>query len=153
MRNSGTPSLTPREAFDLIVNQTNETWLVDVRTDAEWTWVGTPILPSNTSSGKPHLIFESLKVFPDMHVNPEFGKNVYEALKSFPNFRPESSNVIFMCCCGGRSVTATEIMRKEPWNLKNAYSMQYGFAGDLNEKKQRGRKNGWMFEQFPWHQQ
>jgi rhodanese-related sulfurtransferase len=144
-------TIEPRTAWTFLSNDANNTFLVDVRTDCEWRWVGTPELPSNTIARKPHYIQESLLVWPDMHLNEQFGQNVYNALKQYPEFSPDKSRIIVMCCCGGRSRKATDLLSSAPYNL-NAFSMLYGFSGDSNSNNQRVI-NGWKVDNLPWTQQ
>ena len=138
--------ISPVDAHTLLQNNSENTFLVDVRTNAEWRWVGKAVLSRNSS----HLIYESLLEFPDMSPNPMFVDNVLNQLKAVPGFDASRSTVIFMCCCGNRSVKAADVMSAY---IKNTYSMLYGFSGDLDENSHRMSVNGWVHARLPWAQQ
>ena len=113
--------------------------LVDVRTRAEWTYVGLPEL-SPPSQG-PVLV--EWQRFPDGHVNDRFVDELREA-----GVAP-GTPVYFLCRSGVRSVAAAEAATAA--GLGPAYNIAHGFEGPLDEQ---GRRTvaGWKNSGLPWRQ-
>ena len=131
--------VTPGEAWKILADDTDAV-LVDVRTDAEWNFVGVPELSS--LSKKPMLI--SWQRFPDMSQNQEFASELARAGV------PSSAPVLFICRSGARSAAAAEYCTAE--GFANCYNVIEGFEGVLDAHKQRGRISGWKMHALPWIQ-
>jgi rhodanese-related sulfurtransferase len=116
--------------------------LVDVRTRAEWNFVG---LADLGPLGKEALLAE-WQSFPTMGVNPAFVDEVGAALKGASRDVP----VLFLCRSGARSRAAAVAMTKA--GFSQAYNVAGGFEGDLDETRHRGRRNGWKASGLPWIQ-
>ena len=131
--------VTPSEAWQILADDTDAV-LVDVRTAAEWNFVGVPELSS--LSKKPMLI--SWQRFPDMSQNQEFASELARAGV------PSSAPVLFICRSGARSAAAAEYCTAE--GFANCYNVIEGFEGVLDAHKQRGRISGWKMHALPWVQ-
>lgn len=134
------------DAFELLKNNKN-TILIDVRTKEETSFVGIV----DASSFDNRLILLPWKIFPDMKLNREFGESLQAILhKIFGTNFKEEVKVLFLCRSGARSEQAAYFAENEGY--KNCLNIIYGFEGDLNDKKQRGKINGWKADNLPWIQ-
>ncbi|MDR3500772.1 MAG: rhodanese-like domain-containing protein [Parvibaculum sp.] len=116
--------------------------LVDVRTRAEWSYVG---LADLGALGKEALLAE-WQSFPTMSVNAAFVDEVGAALGSARKDAP----VFLLCRSGVRSRAAAIALTKA--GFSQAYNVAGGFEGDLDETRHRGRRNGWKASGLPWFQ-
>jgi len=114
--------------------------LVDVRTSAEWNFVGVPDL---TGLGRDVALVE-WQMFPTMQVNPGF------LAQAGQDAADKSAPVLFLCRSGARSRSAAIAMTKAGY--AKAYNIAGGFEGDLDGERHRGRKNGWKASGLPWKQ-
>lgn len=133
--------ISPLDAWKLLSDNPNAV-LVDVRTDAEWRFVGVPDLSSlgrevlflewNSSDGRPNARFaDQLRE----HVAPaETGGD-----------RP----VLFLCRSGNRSIGAAEVATE--LGITPAYNILDGFEGQLDANGHRG-ETGWRAIGLPWKQ-
>ena len=124
--------VTPHEAWDLLQSMPNVK-LVDVRTQAEWQWVG--VVPGA------QLI--ELKSYPSMANNPDFMTQLKAAVG------PENI-VLFLCRSGARSDAAAALAAQHGYD--SALNILEGFEGDLDSLGHRGGKNGWQAAGLPWTQ-
>jgi len=113
--------------------------LVDVRTSAEWSYVG---LPDLTQIGK-RVIFTEWQRFPDGRLNEEFVEQLREA-----GVR-EGVPVYFLCRSGVRSAAAAEAATAA--GLGPAYNVSDGFEGQLDRDGHRA-VSGWKAAGLPWRQ-
>jgi rhodanese-related sulfurtransferase len=118
--------------------------LVDVRTTAEWAYVGTPDL---TALGKQVMRVE-WQSFPQMQVDPDFAGRISAALTE-RGATPETP-VFFICRSGARSARAAEAATSAGW--RNAYNVATGFEGDRDRNNHRGTVGGWKVDGLPWTQ-
>ena len=130
--------LSPKQAWERLV-RSSSTRLVDVRTNAEWKYVGEPDV---TSTGR-DLVKVSRHLLPDMRLNPDFLDQLRGAV------RPDDT-LLFLCRSGGRSLAAAKAAKGA--GMKESYSVAGGFEGDLDENGQRGNKAGWKYQELPWRQ-
>jgi rhodanese-related sulfurtransferase len=128
----------PEQAFAAL-QQDRSTVLVDVRTGAEWTYVG---LPEVSSLGKAVVLVEWQR-FPDGSVNDRFVDELREAGIT------AGTPVYFLCRSGVRSVAAAEAATAA--GLGPAYNIVHGFEGPLDR---HGRRTvaGWKISGLPWRQ-
>lgn len=129
--------ITPQESWKLLSEDGNAV-LVDVRTEAEWNWVGVPDLSGlgrdvvfvqwNTSAGR----------------NTNFVDDLIAAGVT-PGERP----VIFLCRSGNRSIPAAEAATAA--GIGPSFNMLEGFEGQLDADGHRG-VTGWRAEGLPWKQ-
>ncbi len=131
--------VTPDEAWQTLADDDTAV-LVDVRTEAEWSFVGLPDLKS--LSKKPVLI--SWQRFPDMARNREFCSELSAA-----GVMP-SAPVLFICRSGARSASAAQYCTAEGYD--NCYNVIEGFEGPPDEAKHRGKTSGWKMRGLPWLQ-
>lgn len=112
--------------------EAGEAVLVDIRTDAERTWVG--FVP-----GAVPLAF---KQWPGMQLNPDFDSGI-TALDT-------SKKLVLLCRSGVRSIAAAK--RATDLGLQ-AYNILEGFEGDADVQGHRGKTGGWQFHELPWEQE
>lgn len=148
MSTDGGPAVTellPAQVWDSLKNDPNAV-LLDVRTKAEWSFVGKPDL---SSLGRSVILIEWSR-FPDMSVNPRFVEDVKEALDgSIP------SKIFFICRSGARSMSAANAVGASlsgDVRVPDLINVAEGFEGDLNSHKHRGGLNGWKARGLPWRQ-
>jgi rhodanese-related sulfurtransferase len=133
----------PTEAWRVLAAEPGAA-LVDVRTAAEWTFVG---LPDLQAIGAP-LVREEWQTYPSMQINPGFVENVDRALRAAGSgpARP----VFFLCRSGARSAAAAAAMTAAGY--ERAYNVAGGFEGNRDEHGHRGSKDGWKAAGLPWVQ-
>lgn len=112
--------------------------LVDIRTRAEWTFVGGPDLSSLAKT----VIQVEWQTFPSMERNPRFVREL-QAQGVTPE-RP----VYLICRSGIRSRDAAEFLAE--WGY-TAYNVADGFEGPIDDDGHRGA-SGWRAEGLPWKQ-
>lgn len=133
----------PQEAWDALGAE--GALLIDVRTRAEWTFVG---LPDTPEPGRLALI--EWKRFPDMAPNAGF-------LSALDTAATEAGaeRFYFLCRSGVRShdaaVTALAHFA-ETGRAAECFNVLEGFEGDLDGDGRRGGLNGWKARGLPWRQ-
>ncbi len=135
----------PHEAWENLQSDPNSV-LVDVRTKAEWAYVGCPDLES---LGKELIRVEWL-AFPAMSVNPAF---TGELFSHFGDRFPD--RIFFLCRSGVRSMNAAEYVTNllaEIGRDTVCINVAEGFEGDLDDDRHRGARNGWKQRGLPWRQ-
>ena len=118
--------------------------LIDVRTRAEWAFVG---LPDLSSIGKRAVLVE-WQGFPDNQVNKAFVENVAEALATIG--AQKDSQLFFICRSGGRSLNAARAMAAAGYS--RCFNVADGFEGPLDPNRHRGTLGGWKAKGLPWVQ-
>ncbi|HST86445.1 MAG TPA: rhodanese-like domain-containing protein [Kineosporiaceae bacterium] len=131
--------LTPDEAYQLLESQPDAI-LVDVRTKAEWSYVGVPDL---SEVGRP-LVLSEWVTFPDGARNPQFLDDLTAAAKS------TAAPVVFLCRSGVRSVAAAQAATEAGFTA--AYNITEGFEGPSDASGHRGTAAGWKVRGLPWRQ-
>ena len=129
--------LTPRESWKLLSDNPDAV-LVDVRTDAEWKWVGVPDL---SSLGRE-------VVFADWNASGGRPENFVAGLIA-AGVTPGERPVIFLCRAGNRSIPAAQAATAA--GIAPSYNMLEGFEGQPDEAGHRG-VTGWRAEGLPWKQ-
>jgi rhodanese-related sulfurtransferase len=135
----------PEQAYGILESQPG-TALVDVRTRAEWAFVG---LPDLAGIGRPVWPVEWVS-FPAMTRNPGFLSELAE--RSGGNL-PE--RMLFICRSGARSLAAAKAVAAamaEQGIATHCTNVAEGFEGDLDAEGRRGRVNGWKVRGLPWRQ-
>ena len=133
----------PAEAWEMLKGDPSAQ-LVDVRTTAEWTFVGVPDL---RALGRKVLTVEWSE-FPSMTRNAQFESQTAAALKA--QGAGAETPVIFICRSGARSLSAAQAMTAK--GFKNCFNLAGGFEGDLDGEKHRAARNGWKHDGLPWTQ-
>ena len=135
--------VSPSEAWR-ILSENRKARLIDVRTRAEWNFVG---LPDLSAAGGQALLAE-WQVFPDMAVNSGFADEA-AAMIAESGGAPEAP-VFLLCRSGARSRSAAMALTARGFTA--AYNIASGFEGDHDGDGHRGRVNGWKAEGLPWRQ-
>jgi rhodanese-related sulfurtransferase len=118
--------------------------LVDVRTRAEWTFVGLPDL----SELNKRVITVEWQTFPDNRVNPEFVEKLTELLDGAGVAK--DAEVFFVCRSGARSKAAATAMAAAGYTRTR--NVAEGFEGPLDSDQKRGQVAGWKAAGLPWRQ-
>ncbi|MEM7069529.1 MAG: rhodanese-like domain-containing protein [Pseudomonadota bacterium] len=118
--------------------------LIDVRTSAEWNFVGFPVLES---IGK-ELILVEWQQYPTMQVNSQFVEQAVAQLESAG--AATDADIFMLCRSGVRSIAAAETLTAAGYN--NVYNVLCGFEGNPDEVRHRGCQSGWKSDGFPWAQ-
>jgi rhodanese-related sulfurtransferase len=133
-RDKGLPyrgEVTPAEAWAL--HRAGAARLVDVRTEAEWTYVGrvddVPLV--------------EWRAFGASDPNPRF---VEELAALVPRHEP----VMFLCRSGVRSHAAAQAAADAGWTV--ALNVLEGFEGEIDDDGRRGTRGGWRKAGLPWVQ-
>jgi rhodanese-related sulfurtransferase len=130
--------ISPEEAWKLL-SDNPEAVLVDVRTNAEWRFVGVPDL---SSLGRDVVYVQWSGV--DGSRNGRFVDELVDAGVT-PGDRP----VVFLCRSGNRSIGAAEAATDA--GIAPSYNVLDGFEGNLDESGHRG-STGWKAIGLPWKQ-
>lgn len=131
--------LTPQQAWDML-SATPKAQLIDVRTDAEFAYVGNPDL----SALAKEVVRVYWKIFPAMDVNPDFVAQIGDAIAE------KGAPLLLLCRSGVRSKHAAEAMTTAGYT--ECYNIAEGFEGDKNPHGHRGGVNGWKVDGLPWKQ-
>lgn len=132
--------ISPAEAWALL-EKDPKARLVDVRTTAEWNYVGVPDL---AKVGRDTVLVE-WQAFPTMKVNPAFVAETERAAAT-----QKDAPMLFLCRSGVRSRAAAIAMTAAGYS--RAYNIAGGFEGDPDGEHHRGKKNGWKASGLPWKQ-
>ncbi|HEX4636856.1 MAG TPA: rhodanese-like domain-containing protein [Rhizomicrobium sp.] len=114
--------------------------LVDVRTTAEWNFVGLPDL--SPLGRRVHCI--EWQQFPGGARNPDF---VAEAAQTLAD---REAPVMLLCRSGARSRAAAIALTGA--GFAQAFNIGDGFEGDVDPQGHRGNRNGWKAANLPWRQ-
>ncbi|MEX1155088.1 rhodanese-like domain-containing protein [Parvibaculum sp.] len=133
--------VTPEEAFRVLGADPRAT-LVDVRTRAEWSFVGVPDL---SGLGKEPMLLE-WQVYPAMERNPRFTDDLLAGLGANLSDAP----LFFLCRSGARSRAAAIALTSVGFG--RCFNIAGGFEGDLDGTRHRGARNGWKAAGLPWAQ-
>jgi len=118
--------------------------LIDVRSQAEWTFVGVPDL---SSIGKEAILLEWQR-YPGMMHNTEFVSELRRAIGA--RGAEEETALYFLCRSGGRSAAAAAAMAAAGY--RNCFNVADGFEGRLDVTRHRGVSDGWKAAGLPWVQ-
>lgn len=123
-----------------ILTESKEAVLIDVRTRAEWNFVG---LPELAPIGKQPTLLE-WQVFPSMQPNEEFVSALGGAITD------KSTPLLFLCRSGARSAAAARAMTAAGYST--CLNVAEGFEGPLDAHGKRGSAAGWKASGLPWRQ-
>jgi rhodanese-related sulfurtransferase len=125
-------ALTPAEAYELVKSAPGAK-LVDVRTQAEWDFVGR--IP-----GSVQIEWQS---YPGSRPNPGFLNELVAQVD-------KEALVMFLCRSGARShAAATAAMQS---GYTQSYNVLEGFEGDKDADGHRNTVGGWRAAGLPWVQ-
>ena len=114
--------------------------LIDVRTDAEWAFVG---LPDLSDAGK-QVVLIPWQLFPSMKLNEQFVQQLEAEGVS------REDKLFFICRSGARSAHAAHAA--EAAGFPTADNVAEGFEGPVDRDGHRGRLAGWKADGLPWRQ-
>ncbi len=124
--------LLPHEAHALLQAAPGAK-LVDVRTRAEWDWVGRV----------PGAVEIEWNQYPGGVRNPNFAAELRRQVDS-------EALVMFLCRSGVRSIGAATAAIEA--GFTNCYNILEGFEGDKDANGHRNKVGGWRHAGLPWHQ-
>lgn len=125
----------PAEAHERLAKNPNA-YLIDVRTDAEWAFVGVPDVD--------RLLRLSWQAFPSMERNANFVAQVERSGV------PKDAEVFLICRSGARSAAAASALAAA--GFVKCYNVAQGFEGDRDGAGHRGTVGGWKHAGLPWVQ-
>ena len=125
-------ALTPAEAYDLL-RLAPGARLVDVRTRAEWDWVGRV----------PNAVEIEWNQYPGGVRNPNF-------LAELQRQVDREALVMFLCRSGARSDGAAQLATENGYG--DCYNILEGFEGDKDASGHRNTVGGWRMAGLPWLQ-
>ena len=131
--------VSPGEAWQLL-GSIERAALVDVRTTAEWQYVG---LPDLRPLGKEPVLL-NWQVFPGMEVHQHFVDDLVAK-----GLTPDQT-LLFLCRSGVRSRAAAAAMCAAGY--PKCYNVAEGFEGDKDRHSHRGQVGGWKRRGLPWTQ-
>ncbi|KGN38995.1 sulfurtransferase [Knoellia subterranea] len=129
--------VTPSEAF-AAVTEGADAVLVDVRTHAEWSYVGVPQLDSEHD-----VLLVEWQSYPDGRINAAFVDQLRGAGVE------DGTSLYFLCRSGVRSVAAAKAATAS--GLGPAYNVLEGFEGPHDADGHR-TVSGWKVAGLPWKQ-
>ncbi|MFO7188489.1 MAG: rhodanese-like domain-containing protein [Pseudomonadota bacterium] len=128
-----TGAVTPPQAYTVLQHVPNAR-LVDVRTQAEWNWVG--YIPGSLQI--------EWNTWPAGTRNPAFAETLQREVPD------KSTPLLFICRSGARSHAAAALAAELGYT--NVYNVLEGFEGDKNDAGQRNTVGGWRYHGLPWKQ-
>lgn len=131
------------DAWDTL-NGDRPTFLIDVRTKAEWAFVGVPVL---SEMGTEPLLVE-WQSFPTMERDSGFAETLSKALAA--RGADTDAHLLFLCRSGARSQSAASAMTEHGY--RNCFNVTGGFEGPPDQEGHRGRVGGWKASGLPWVQ-
>jgi rhodanese-related sulfurtransferase len=131
--------VSPRTAWK-ILSERPDAVLIDVRTRAEWSFVGVPNLEG---VGKEPALLE-WQMFPTMQPNPEFVSTLAGGIAD------KNAPLLFLCRSGARSAAAAKAMTAAGYGT--CLNVSDGFEGPLDGEARRGTSGGWKASGLPWRQ-
>ena len=125
-------ALLPREAHE-IWQRAPGAKLIDVRTRAEWDYVGRI----------PAAVEIELLTYPGNRSNPAFLAELTQQVD-------KEALMMFICRSGGRSHNAAKLAMQAGYT--ECYNVLEGFEGDKDAAGHRNTKGGWRAAGLPWVQ-
>ncbi|MCQ8241945.1 rhodanese-like domain-containing protein [Rhizosaccharibacter radicis] len=131
--------VSPKQAWQALLERP-DAQLVDVRTDAEWSYVGLPDL----SAANKRVLLVQWQSFPTGAPNGRFVEQLGASGVS------RQHEIYFICRSGARSLAAAELA--EAAGYKQVFNVSDGFEGPHDADGHRGTVAGWKAEGLPWQQ-
>lgn len=128
--------VTLQQAWDMLSADADAV-LIDVRTTAEWNFVGRPSLDGAAGEVR----FVEWQSFPSGARNADF---IREAASGLAPGQP----ILLLCRSGARSEAAARALEAE--GFTKTYNVVAGFEGHLDAAGHR--IGGWKHEGLPWRQ-
>jgi len=127
--------ILPQQAYQRL-QENPRAVLVDVRTDAEWNYVGIPAIEG--------LVRIPWQFFPTGERNENFIADIKTA-----NIEKDQE-ILFLCRSGVRSANAAILLTQA--GFSDCYNVAEGFEGDKDANGHRGTVGGWKRANLPWVQ-
>jgi len=134
----------PSESWRVLSGR-DQAVLVDVRTRAEWGYVGVPVLDTIGKNVK----LQEWQSFPTMELQVDFADTLQEYLEE-ENIE-KSAAIFFLCRSGVRSQGAAIAVSAVGYEC--CYNVKDGFEGPKDAVGHRGNIAGWKASGLPWQQQ
>lgn len=144
-------NVTPSQAFAMINENPEHTFIVDVRTRAEYELVGHPVGA---------YLIPYLFLTDDLREKKgkwEYGKSVNPNFKKdlLARFDPKTDTLLFMCRSGKRSCGSVKDAISAGWPTQRVFNILGGFEGDKIADKSssfNGQRvlGGWRNEGLAW---
>ena len=139
----------PSEAYDMVVNE--GAYIIDVRTQAEWLWVGHP--GTNNQGEGSALEGHVLNISLGIYKNKKYRKTSELAenrrfVRDAQKLLAYDDIIITMCRSGGRSIFAAIAL--EEAGFTNVYNIKTGFEGSSDDNGYRS-VNGWKNDGLPYN--
>ena len=131
--------VTSVEAMEILQGD-ERAMLLDVRSDAEWTFVGRPDL---SGIGRAPLLI-SWQIFPGMVPNGGFVDAVRRLV-------PEKDTPLLLLCRSGQRSRSAAIALTEA-GFSDCRNVSDGFEGPKDEAGHRNTVSGWRASGLPWQQ-
>ncbi|MFC2166325.1 rhodanese-like domain-containing protein [Acidobacteriota bacterium] len=125
-------NVSSEEAFEMV--RQPDTFLIDVRSVAEYVFVGHPEMAYNIP-----LMFWN-ETGANMESNSEFVQDLEGRFQ-------KSARLIFICRSGGRSASAARMAQKA--GFTEVFNIEKGFEGEKNSDGYR-TVNGWKNSRLPY---
>jgi len=129
----------PKTAWK-ILSEHKDAILIDVRTRAEWSFVGVADL---AGVGKKPAMIE-WQMLPTMQPNTDFVSALSGGVAN------KDAPLLFLCRSGARSAAAAKAMTAAGYTT--CLNVSDGFEGPLNGEAKRGTSQGWKASGLPWRQ-
>jgi rhodanese-related sulfurtransferase len=131
------------EAWKALAQSSNAT-LIDVRSKAEWIYVGVPVL---SSVGKKTILVE-WDDFTTGTLVPDFVGRLKTALAE--HGVAGDAPLYFICRSGNRSRNAA--LAATAAGHRQCFNIEFGFEGRLDPERHRNTSGSWKAEGLPWVQ-
>lgn len=131
--------VTSVEAMEILKTD-EQAVLLDVRTDAEWNFVGRPDL---SALGKDPVLI-SWQTFPGMAPNGAF---VDAVRRQIPE---KGATILLLCRSGQRSKNAAIALTEAGY--ADCRNISDGFEGPKDDAGHRNTVSGWRASDLPWQQ-
>jgi rhodanese-related sulfurtransferase len=124
------------------LSEDKDSFLIDVRTTAEWETIGVPEL----APAMHEPLFQEWQMFPSMAIDPNFSASLAEAVEAAGGSKV--SKLFFLCRSGARSQGAAAALTQA--GFSQSFNIRDGFEGPPNASGQRGSVAGWQADGLPW---
>jgi rhodanese-related sulfurtransferase len=135
----GVPDISPEDTWVALAAD-KDAVLIDVRTDAEWNFVGLPDLAGLAKQ----VVLIPWQIYPSMQLNADFAEHLQEA-----GLTP-AQKLFFICRSGARSQSAGQAAQAA--GFTHAFNVADGFEGPVDGAGHRGSAAGWKAAGLPWRQ-
>jgi len=122
------------------LSEQKDALLIDVRTQAEWAFIGAPTL--NAIDKETYFI--SIRHYPNMAPNPDFVTQL-QTVATDPD-----APLYFICRSGARSLEAAKLAQQAGYT--KCINIADGFEGNPNIHGHRGTDSGWKAAGLDWAQ-